>query len=84
MSYLILTLVSVLGGVFAFIYKLLQDNRTLKTTIATHEAMREQDRLQQKFNDTQSRLTVEERDYEKAKSEFEHPGSAPLPPGGKQ
>lgn len=80
--YYILAIIAGLGAAFAWIFKLIKDNDVLKNNVAGHANEIEFLEKKAELKRMDGTLAEEERDYEKAKEEFNHPGSKPLPPGG--
>lgn len=71
MIYTITALIGILGAIGAWIYKLLNDNRSLKDKITLHESANKISEWANKLKDIEKRVQEDERDYEESKKTFD-------------
>lgn len=65
--YGILGILASLGGLFAWIYKLIKDNQALKETVASKDAQAKFKEWSDQIQGIESKISEEERNYEELK-----------------
>lgn len=75
----ILWIVLPLTGLFAFIYKLLTDNKCLKDTVARNEVESKLGLIKGEILNAKNKADASEADYDKLRAEYESGKSSGLP-----
>lgn len=77
MIYLISSILAVLGVVAGYIYKLFNENRSLKEKAANDAAVEKTKEWNDKIKVLDGKVSEDERDYEAAKKEFDDNNNPP-------
>lgn len=86
MEYILGIILAILSGLGVLGFRVLQENKSLKERAANEKAQAAVNEWADKIKQVEEKVNEDQRDYDKAKSDFNenHPGSEPLPPGGKE